>query len=205
MEYADGTPVGVDDLPEEDGIRKPLTTLTAPQSRRPQATPPPAGCDTACEGACQFPIETSPAVADDINAGMDKPPTDPEPPLSDQPEASETPPTAADTMLDAQHSLEPGIAPPMPSAASTPSPAPAATTASPPPQVNEEISDSTDRATVSQIMEQFDLSDQDVLEMHADYIRIKVGGKREYASRIQLGWTTEHLTAMKSHITKLTS
>lgn len=219
MEYPDGTPVGVDELPESQGVVAPRPVVaTAPPT--PQA-PPPTGCATACEAGCQFPTEANPVVEDEINAAMDRdaapplPETQPADSEASAPEAAtEMPaaaPTPAETMQTVEPQMEPGIAPPMPATAPAdapaetlpPSPTPTPETdAPPPPQVNEGVQG---RASVAQVMEHFNLDDQQILETNEDYMKVLIDEKETYVSRLQLGWFTEHLTAMKTHVTKLTN
>lgn len=220
MEYEDGTPVGVDLPQESEGIQAPAPEVATAQAKTPSQSPPPpsSGCATACEGACQFPTESSPVSTDEINAGMDR---EPEPPLDEQPETvapppqqaatpPETAPTAADTMQTVEHQLEPGMAPPMPAepSAAVPPPTPpgpvaAGQTAPPPPQVNEGVG-ITSRAEPRQVMEHFGLEDQHVLEVDPNWMKVVLDGEETYVSRLELGWKTTHLPSMKGHVTKLT-
>lgn len=194
-EFSDGTPVGMDGLPPDDGDK-----ITAPEQVRAtppvpgNMAPPISGCETSCEGGCEFPAETSVATANRINAEMDNPP------LEDQPQ----PQTPAEQMASMEQQLEPGMAPPIPTQTTVPSPP-----QSPPPEpVNlpessqELVSDEPQGlASVDDIIQQYELSDDELLETNEHYVKAIVDGEDSYISRFDTNWVTSHLSQMRRHIT----
>ena len=192
QEYEDGTPVGVDLLPENNGIVAPVIPRRIPAAPVPL---PPTGCETGCEAACQFPAETAVSTVSDINASMDR--TSGPPPLPDTPFVS-----PAASMLPVEHKMEPGIAPPMPTftkAAAPPPSTPAA--AAPPPQLNEGILNARTEHQAEEVMSHFGLTEQQVLEVNAGYMKVILDGDETYVSRYDMGWKTKHLPSMKAHVT----
>jgi len=186
MEYPDGTPYGVDKLPEGTSIQAP-PVLSRSKAKRTPAAPITSGCTTSCEAACQFPAESSSShlTVDDINNSMDKQSAQPLP---------------DDSLKSAEEPLEAVIDPSMVAEASE-----SANTYDdelpPPPQVNGSVT--TGVISVEELMKHFNLDDQHILEVNEKYLKILLNGRETYVSRLQLGWTTEHLTAMKTHVTRL--
>lgn len=191
QEYDDGTPVGVEQLPENDGLVAPVIPRRQPIV---PAAPPTTGCQTGCEAGCEFPAETAVSTVADINAKMGKG----SPPL---PATAFLTPAAS--MLATEHKLEPGIAPPIPSPAVgesvvPPAPNPVAPVA---PQFNEGILSARTELQPEEVMVHFGLSEQSVLEVNSGYMKVLLEGKETYVSRYELGWKTHHLPSMKAHVT----
>lgn len=192
-EYEDGTPVGVDEITEDFTAHLPLPPqVNGSKSAVNNRVELPVGCETTCEVACQFPAEMNPDTVDTINAEMDK----------SQP--VETPP-----LENIDHNLvEPGMAPPInqnlggdalpqpqPQHGEKGSPAPA-------PMIDESLLNS--RATIEQVMNYYSLTEQDILDINNDFVKVTIDGENVYVSRIELGWRTPHLKAMKAHVTRNT-
>lgn len=210
QEYEDGTPVGVDELPEDTGVKAPTPDVATPPKKPTTAPPPPTnkGCGLSCETSCEFPSESEPTVANDINQQMDKDAKQPEEPLPDSMPEDPAPPTAAESIQSTESDLEPGMAPPMPSPQSQPTTElppvtqPSDGSAAPPPQVNEGVQG---RATPQEVMDHFSLEDQDIIAIEDNWVTYRKDGVENYASRLELGWTTHSITAMKAHVTRKTN
>lgn len=214
QEYPDGTPVGVDDLPEGDDSVIVAPVQEPKVARAPVSKPSASGCETSCESACQFDAQSNPTTVDDINREMDKNPEPASaPPLTGNlTEDSQSPPPSPVSGTMQQSPPQQQTLPSTPQAPvqgsmqqpqPAPAPAPSATSSAPPaPTINENIQGT--RVSLDQIKAHFQISDEQILEQKPDYFVLDLNGEKTFASRIELGWNTTHEPAMKAHITKNT-
>lgn len=172
-EFLDGTPLGVDELPEDDRTR-----VHAPEIIRTGFTPSPsihvasAGCETSCEASCQFPVEVASSTIDDINRTMDRQETPEQPFVPVTMQSEETPPPIVDGET-------------IPSAASE--------------ATKTEVGS---QAPVEEVLAHFSLNVTDALDITPGYVKINRDGAEIFLSRYEVGFETVKLNQMQRHLRK---